>query len=62
MCSGRPLAYAMLAAILVPLLRDYEWEVVARPRRWFTLLTGGLSRPIGGLTLRYRRRVSPPRA
>ncbi|MFZ6182849.1 cytochrome P450 [Nannocystis pusilla] len=62
LCSGRPLAYAMLAAILVPLLRDYEWEVVARPRRWFTLLTGGLSRPIGGLTLRYRRRVSPPRA
>lgn len=56
LCSGRPLAYAMLAAILVPLLRDYEWRVVARPRRWLTLLTGGLSRPVGRLTLAYRRR------
>jgi cytochrome P450 len=56
LCSGRPLAYAMLGAILVPLLRDYQWQIVDRPRRWFTLLTGGLSRPIGGLTLRYRRR------
>lgn len=56
LCSGRPLAYAMLAAILVPLLRDYEWTVVARPRSWLTLLTGGLSRPLGRLTLSYRRR------
>ncbi|MFV8755185.1 cytochrome P450 [Nannocystaceae bacterium ST9] len=55
LCSGRPLAYAMLAGLLVPLLRDYEWTVDARPRRWFTVMTGGLARPVGPLTLRYRR-------
>jgi len=58
LCSGRPLAYAILAAILVPLLRDYEWTALARPRRWFTLLTAGLSRPVGPLSLRYRRRAA----
>lgn len=56
LCSGRPLAYAMLAGLLVPLLRDYEWELLARPRRWFTVMTGGLARPVGSLELRYRRR------
>lgn len=56
LCSGRPLAYAMLAGLLVPLLRDYDWQIIARPSRWFTVLTGGLARPIGGLQLRWRRR------
>lgn len=57
LCSGRPLAYALLAGLLVPLLRDYDWQLVASPRRWFTVLTGGLARPIGPLELRFRRRA-----
>lgn len=56
LCSGRPLAYALLSAMLVELLRGYEWQLVAKPRRWFNLLTAGMARPVGGLELRYRRR------
>lgn len=57
LCSGRPLAYTLIGLILVELLRGYEWQLVAKPRRWFTVLTGGLGRPIGGLRLRVRRRA-----
>lgn len=56
LCSGRPLAYTMLGLVLVTLLRDYEWTLHAKPRRWFTLMTAGLARPIGPLRLGYRRR------
>lgn len=56
LCSGRPLAYTMLGLVLVTLLRDYEWTLVAKPRRWFTLMTAGMARPIGPLRLAYRRR------
>ncbi len=59
LCSGRPLAYTLIGLIMVELLRAYEWRVVARPKRWFNVLTGGLSRPIGKLRLHYRRRVNP---
>lgn len=34
LCSGRPLAYTMLGLVLVTLLRDYEWTLLAKPRRW----------------------------
>jgi sterol 14alpha-demethylase len=56
LCSGRPLAYTMLGLVLVTLLRDYEWALVAKPRRWFTLMTAGMARPLGALRLGYRRR------
>jgi sterol 14alpha-demethylase len=56
LCSGRPLAYTMLALVLVTLLRDYEWTLLAKPRRWFPLMTAGMARPIGALRLAYRRR------
>jgi sterol 14-demethylase len=56
LCSGRPLAYTMLALVLVVLLRDYEWTLITKPRRWFRLMTAGVARPIGPLRLGYRRR------
>jgi cytochrome P450 len=56
LCSGRPLAYTFLGLVLVTLLRDYEWTLLAKPRRWFTLMTAGMARPIGPLRLAYRRR------
>jgi cytochrome P450 len=56
LCSGRPLAYAMLALVLVPLLRDFDWSLVAKPGRWYTVLTAGQARPIGELRLSWRRR------
>jgi sterol 14-demethylase len=56
LCSGRPLAYTFLGLVLVTLLRDYEWTLLAKPRRWFTLMTAGMARPIGPLRLGYRRR------
>jgi cytochrome P450 len=56
LCSGRPLAYTMLGLVLVTLLRDYEWTLLAKPRRWFTLMTAGMSRPIGSLRFGFRRR------
>jgi cytochrome P450 len=56
LCSGRPLAYTLMGLVLVTLLRDYEWTLVAKPRRWFTLMTAGMARPIGSLRLGYRRR------
>ncbi len=58
LCSGRPLAYTLLGLIMVELLRTYEWRVVVRPKRWFNVLTGGLSRPVGKLRLHYRRRAN----
>ncbi|MCA9709434.1 MAG: cytochrome P450, partial [Myxococcales bacterium] len=56
LCSGRPLAYTFLGLTIVPLLRDYGWTLVARPRRWFDLMTAGLARPIGSMMLEYQRR------
>lgn len=56
LCSGRPLAYTFLGLVLVTLLRDYEWTLLAKPRRWFPLMTAGMARPIGALRLGYRRR------
>jgi hypothetical protein len=46
----------MLGLVLVTLLRDYEWTLLAKPRRWFTLMTAGMARPIGSLRLGFRRR------
>lgn len=57
LCSGRPLAYTFLGITLVPLLRDYAWTVIERPRRWFELMTAGLCRPLGSMTLGYQRRT-----
>lgn len=57
-CPGRGLAYVMLGAALSALLREHEFAVVQRPRRWLNLFTAGVARPIGGMRLRVAPRSS----
>lgn len=48
----------MIALMLIELVREFDWELRERPKRWFHVLTGGHGRPIGRLRLAYRRRAS----
>ena len=55
-CSGRQLAYTLLASVLVRLLSDFDWTVEARPRAWINMFGPGVARPFGAIELGYRRR------
>ena len=54
-CPGRSLAYATIALAVARLIRDYKWQVIARPRRWVQPFTPGMCRPMGRFTFRYKR-------
>lgn len=51
-CPGRPLAYVILGATMTELLRSRRFTLLQTPRTWFDLMTAGLGRPIGKLTVR----------
>jgi sterol 14alpha-demethylase len=55
-CSGRQLAYTLLASIFVRLLTDFDWSVEARPRAWINMFGPGVARPFGAIEFGYRRR------
>jgi cytochrome P450 len=55
-CPGRSVAYAVVALAVARLASEFDWTVLARPKRWMRLFAPGLARPIGDLRLAWSRR------
>jgi cytochrome P450 len=60
-CPGRSVAYAVTALALARLATEYDWTVLARPKRWMRLFAPGVSRPVGDVRLAWKKR-DPARA